>query len=318
MIVTRAPAARSVHPTAITIGNFDGVHRGHQAMVARVIEAARVRGLASCVVTFEPHPREFFTPERAPSRLTNLRTKLELLATLGVDRVHVLHFTRAFASLSPQAFVERIVHHSLDARWVLAGDDFRFGARRAGDAALLAQLAPRYSYEIAAMPTIAEAGIRISSSAVRDALQRGDLAAAERLLGHVYAISGRVVHGQKLGRELGFRTANVELKHNHPPLVGIYAVRAHGLDGGPWAGVASLGYRPTVTNERKATLEVHLFDFDRDIYGAHLRIEFLHKIRDEAKFAGLAELKAAIADDCASARDYFSAPTTSIAVCRNG
>lgn len=323
MLVTRAPIAhlaahRSRRPTALTIGNFDGVHRGHQAMVGLVIEAARSRGLDACVLTFEPHPREVFSPESAPSRLTNLRTKLELLESLGVDRVHVQHFTRGFAALSPEAFVERLLHRTLAVRWVLVGDDFRFGARRAGDVEALRRLAPRYGFEVAAMPTIADNGTRISSSAVRAALVAGDLAHAERLLGRVYGISGRVVHGAKLGRQLGFATANVQLKHNHPPLFGIYAVRVRGYRARTLDGVASLGFRPTVTTERKATLEVHLFDFNADLYGAHLRVDFLHKIRDEEKYPDLERLKAAIANDCIVARRLLASTSPAATACRNG
>ncbi|HSD44602.1 MAG TPA: bifunctional riboflavin kinase/FAD synthetase [Burkholderiales bacterium] len=309
LVVTRglAPRGGGAGAAALTIGNFDGVHNGHQAMLARLAATARARGISATVLTFEPHPREFFAPQSAPTRLTNLREKLELLAAHGVDRVHVQRFSAAFAALSPEAFVERMVVGALGARWVLVGDDFRFGAKRAGDFASLADAARRHGFDLEAMPTVSNGGVRVSSSAVRDALARGDLARAHALLGRPYSISGRVVHGEKLGRGLGFATANVQLKHNRPPLGGIFAVRVHGIGAAPRQGVASLGVRPTVKAGGKAVLEVHLFDFAGDLYGAHLRVEFLAKLRDEEKYSDLDALKAQIARDCAAARDVLKA-----------
>jgi riboflavin kinase/FMN adenylyltransferase len=302
LAVTHGLTPRVSGPVALTIGNFDGIHRGHQAMLARLIAAARERGLVAAVLTFEPHPRELFTPLSAPTRLTNLREKLELFAVHGVDHVHVQRFSRAFAALSPEAFVERLLVAGLQTRWVLVGDDFRFGAKRAGDAAFLAAAARRHGFEVEPMPTVTEGGVRVSSSAVRDALARGDLVRARELLGRAYSISGRVVQGDRLGRELGFATANVQLKHNRPPLTGIFAVRVHGASDAPRDGVASLGVRPTVRADGKPTLEVHLFDFAADLYGRHLRVEFLAKIRDEERYSDLDALKAQIARDCDAAR----------------
>jgi riboflavin kinase/FMN adenylyltransferase len=310
LLVTRGLAPLALRPAAVTIGNFDGVHRGHQAMLARVIAVARDRGLAASVLTFEPHPRELFTPAAAPTRLTSLREKLELLAAHGVDHVHVQRFSRAFAALAPEAFVERALVGLLAARWVLVGEDFRYGAKRAGDFASLAAAAARLGFALEAMPAVTHGGTRVSSSAVREALARGELKRAAELLGRPYSISGRVVHGEKLGRALGYATANVQLKHNRPPLGGIFAVRVHGAGAGPGAGVgaalrdgvASLGVRPTVHADGRPVLEVHLFDFDGDLYGAHLRVEFLAKIRDEERYADLDTLKAQIARDCDAAR----------------
>jgi riboflavin kinase/FMN adenylyltransferase len=302
LAVTHGLTPRVSGPVALTIGNFDGIHRGHQAMLARLIAAARERGLVAAVLTLEPHPRELFTPLSAPTRLTNLREKLELFAVHGVDHVHVQRFSRAFAALSPEAFVERLLVAGLQTRWVLVGDDFRFGAKRAGDAAFLAAAARRHGFEVEPMPTVTEGGVRVSSSAVRDALARGDLVRARELLGRAYSISGRVVQGDRLGRELGFATANVQLKHNRPPLTGIFAVRVHGASDAPRDGVASLGVRPTVRADGKPTLEVHLFDFAADLYGRHLRVEFLAKIRDEERYSDLDALKAQIARDCDAAR----------------
>ena len=301
--VTRGLAALGApRPLAVTIGNFDGVHRGHQAMLARLIEGARARRLAASVLTFEPHPRELFAPAAAPTRLTSLREKLELLAEHGIDHVHVQRFGRAFAALAPEAFVERFLVGALGARWVLVGDDFRYGARRAGDFASLADAARRHGFELEAMPTVAVEGVRVSSSAVRAALAGGALDRARSLLGRPYSISGRVVRGLGLGRDLGFPTANVQLKHNRPPLGGIFAVRVHGIAAGARDGVASLGVRPTVHTDGRPVLEVFVFDFRGDLYGRHVRIEFLAKLRDEAQYPDLDTLKAQIARDCDAAR----------------
>jgi riboflavin kinase/FMN adenylyltransferase len=307
MRVWRTFCGRSRSPTALTIGNFDGVHRGHQAMLARLKEQAGALGLRACVLTFEPHPLELFAPRTAPTRLTSLREKLELLAAHGVECVQVSRFNRAYANLSPQDFIEHVLLQGLDMRWLLIGDDFRFGARRAGDFALLQEAAAKKGFGLEAMRTVAQDGVRISSSAVRSALAAGRLAEAETLLGRPYSISGRVVHGDKLGRTIGYPTANVQLRHNRPPLYGIFAVRTLDGKGVTRHGAASLGLRPTVDDSGRAKLEVHLFDFSGDLYGQHLRIDFLHKIRDEEKFADLESLRVRIDRDCEEARDYLAA-----------
>ena len=305
MLLTHGAASAALPPVALTIGNFDGIHRGHQAMLERLGSEARKRGLTSCVLTFEPHPREFFSPQAAPTRLASLREKYELLAARGVERLHVLRFDKAFAALPPEVFIEQVLVGRLKARWLLIGEDFRFGARRSGDIGLLEKLAGRFGYELQAMPTVMHAGARVSSSTVRAALAAGNLAAAEELLGRPYSISGRVVHGDKLGQKLGFATANVQMKHNRPPLTGIYAARVHGVGAAPRVGVASLGVRPTVTASGRAVLEVHLFDFSGDLYHEHVRVEFLHKIRDEEKYPDLETLKAQIARDCEAAKSFL-------------
>jgi riboflavin kinase / FMN adenylyltransferase len=305
MLLTHGASAAPLPPVALTVGNFDGIHRGHQAMLQRLLAGARTRGLQSCVLTFEPHPREFFAAQAAPTRLTSLREKLELLGAHGVERTHVQRFDRRFAALAPEVFVAQVLAKRLSARWLLIGEDFRFGAKRAGDLALLKNLGPRYGYEVEILPAVARAGARVSSSAVRAALAAGDLAAAEDLLGRPYSISGRVVHGRKLGRELGFATANVQLKHNRPPLTGIYAARVHGVGTSSRPAVVSLGVRPTITASGRAVLEVHLFDFSADLYGAHMRVEFLHKIRDEEKYPDLGALKAQIERDVQAARTFL-------------
>jgi riboflavin kinase / FMN adenylyltransferase len=305
MRVIRGIPAAAAGPSALTIGNFDGVHLGHQAMLAELKRAAGSLGLPACVLTFEPHPREFFAPDRAPTRLTSLREKLELLAGHGVERVHVCRFNYAFAQTSPDEFVGRIIARGLGARWVLVGDDFRFGARRAGDFVLLKQSAPRNGFEVAALASVALEGERVSSTAVRQALAGGDLERAQRLLGRAYSISGRVVRGDGLGRKLGFPTANVHMKHNRPPLTGIFAVRLHGAANEPLRGVASLGVRPTIKQGGAPVLEVHALDFDGDVYRRHVRVEFLSKFRDEERYADLATLTRKIALDVENARSFF-------------
>ncbi|MGE5160242.1 MAG: bifunctional riboflavin kinase/FAD synthetase [Betaproteobacteria bacterium] len=293
-------------PCALTVGNFDGVHRGHQALLARVTSAARARGLASAVMTFEPHPREFFAPQAAPMRISSLRDKLGALNDAGIDRVFIQHFNRRFAQLDATDFVERILLDGCDVRWLLVGDDFRFGARRAGDNALLMQYSAQGRFELEQMPTFDDGGERISSTGVRTALAAGDLMRAERLLGRPYAISGRVLHGRKLGRLMGFPTLNLRIAHAHPAVHGIFAVNVHGIDSHPVPGVASIGLRPTVDDQGRWLLEVHLFDFAREIYGTLVRVEFVQKLREEQKYATLDALAAAIRRDAERARAILS------------
>ena len=294
-------------PHAVTIGNFDGLHLGHQAMLTRLQDVARTRGLPSCVLSFEPHPREFFTPEQAPARLSSLREKAECLQRQGIDRLHVFRFNRAFSALSAEAFIERVLGSTLQARYVLVGDDFRYGAKRTGDLALLQQAGQSLGFDAEFLPTVEVTGERASSTAVRSALAAGELEHAAHLLGRPYSISGRVVHGDKLGRDIGFPTANIQLKHNRPPLLGIFAVEVCGLDGAPLPGVASLGKRPTVKNPDAApVLEVHLFDFDADIYGRRVRVDFLHKLRDEEKYPDLDSLVAQIKRDVDNAKHFLA------------
>ena len=293
-------------PNAITIGNFDGVHLGHQAMLARLTAQAASLGAAPTVLSFEPHPREIFTPDSAPTRLTSLREKLEILEGLGVEHVHICRFTRGFAALSAGDFIRRILVDGLKARYVLVGDDFRFGAKRVGDLNLLKTMGQQLGFEAESLPTVENGGERVSSTLVRDTLAAGDMEHAARLLKRPYSISGRVVGGDKLGREIGYPTANIQLKHNRPPITGIFAVRVQGLDAPDWPGVASLGTRPTVHANGKPTLEVHLFNFNRSIYRQHLRVEFLHKLRDEAKFDSLEALIAQIDKDAQQARELLN------------
>ena len=311
---------------ALTIGNFDGVHRGHQAMLALLRSEAQHRGLPSCVLSFEPHPRDFFAhklgkPELAPARIATLRDKLQELERCGVDQAVVLRFDERLASLPAQDFIQRVLKDGLGARYVLVGDDFRFGAKRQGDYATLDAAGQRQGFDVARMMSYEVHGLRVSSSAVREALAEGRMEDAERLLGRPYAISGHVIHGQKLGRQLGetasgaadgFRTLNLRFSHAKPAAMGIYAVRTHGLAEQPLDGVASLGVHPTVEDAGRVLLEVHCLDWPAALgpngaYGKLVRVELLHKIRDEARFDGLDALTAAIRRDADDARAWLAA-----------
>jgi riboflavin kinase/FMN adenylyltransferase len=311
---------------ALTIGNFDGVHRGHQAMLALLRSEAQHRGLPSCVMTFEPHPRDYFAaaagkPELAPARIATLRDKLGELERCGVDQTVVLRFDRAFAAQSPQAFIDDVLVRGLGVKYVLAGDDFRFGAKRAGDYAMLDAAGQRAGFDVARMNSYEVHGVRVSSSAVREALAAGDMAGVATLLGRPYSISGHVVHGKKLGRKLGesapgrgdgFRTINLRFSHPKPAALGIFAVRTHGLTADPLDGVASLGKRPTVDDSGRVSLEVYCLDWPEALgpeggYGKIVRVELLHKLRDEARYDGLDALTAAIRNDADNARAFFAA-----------
>lgn len=310
MQVCRKASPRPEAPIALTIGNFDGVHLGHQAMLARVKQAAAQLNIASCVMTFEPHPREFLAPPRAPTRLTSLREKLELLAESGIDRVQIYRFNHDFARIDAELFMTRILQQELAVRWLLVGDDFRFGARRTGDVEMLTTFSQKSgSFEVEIMPSFSVNGLRVSSTAIRDALTGGDLNLAKQLLGRPYSISGRVVDGDKLGKQIGFPTANIQLNHNRPPLMGIYVVEISSDISSSlpatMRGVASLGIRPTTHTTGKPVLEVHLFDFYQEIYGHHLRVHFLHKLRDEEKYPDLETLTRQIEQDVTDAKNYF-------------
>ncbi|MDP2222128.1 MAG: bifunctional riboflavin kinase/FAD synthetase [Hydrogenophaga sp.] len=324
---------------ALTIGNFDGVHRGHQAMLALLINEARHRGVPSCVMTFEPHPRDYFAaryqkPELAPTRIATLRDKLEELARCGVDQCVVLPFNERLASQPPQAFIEDMLVGALGVKYVLVGDDFRFGAQRAGDYAMLDAAGGRLGFDVARMQSYEVHGIRVSSSAVREALGAGDMERVAALLGRPYSISGHVVHGRKLGRQLaestpgagdGFRTLNLRFAHWKPAASGIFAVQVHGLlpDGSPLPGVANLGVRPSLdpndVNGGRVLLETHCLDWPASLaaslpggeaYGKIIRVDLLHKLHDELKYDSLDALTQGIARDCDDARAFFASMHT--------
>ncbi|TKI08713.1 bifunctional riboflavin kinase/FAD synthetase [Martelella alba] len=288
----------------LTIGNFDGFHRGHQALVAQLQAEGRARDLPVMVMIFEPQPQEHFAGALAPARLTRLRDKLKYLARAGVDIVLCVKFDPRFAAMDARTFVSELLVDKLGVRFLCVGDDFRFGSRRGGDFAFLKQMGAVSGFDVMSTASFTEGGIRISSTAVRDALTGDRLAEAEMLLGHPYCISGRVEHGDELGRTLGFPTANVSLKKRPAPIHGVYAVEVAGLAERPLPGVANVGSRPTVSG-REPRLEVHLLDVSMDIYGRHINVAIRAKLRNEQRFASLDELKRQIANDVATGREFF-------------
>jgi riboflavin kinase/FMN adenylyltransferase len=333
---------------ALTIGNFDGVHRGHQAMLALLKNEARHRGVPSCAISFEPHPRDYFAavarkPELAPARIATLRDKLTELEQCGIDQCVILPFNAKLAAQSPEAFIADVLVGGLGARYVLVGDDFRFGAQRAGDYAMLDAAGEQLGFDVARMnsyeispsharpagyvlpgelaaagrcasPASAQ-GTRVSSSAVREALGRGDMNRVAALLGRPYSISGHVVHGRKLGRELGFRTINLRFAHWKPAASGIFAVLVHGLGDQALPGVANLGIRPSLNpndvNGGRVLLETHCLDWPASLgpegaYGKIIRVELLHKLHEELKYDSLDSLTTGIAKDCTDARAFFA------------
>jgi riboflavin kinase/FMN adenylyltransferase len=289
-----------------TIGNFDGVHRGHQAILARLRERGQALGLPTCVVIFEPQPREYFAPDTAPARLARLRDKVELLAAEGIDRVLCLAFNQRLSKLSADAFVKAILVDGLGVRHLEVGDDFRFGCDRAGDFAFLIEAGKQYGFTVEAANTVIQDGLRVSSTEVRKALCEGNFELAEHLLGRPYSITGRVLHGQKLARQLGTPTANIQLKRRRVPLSGVYLASIE-IDGKAWPGVGNIGVRPTVAGDGRPHLEIHLLDFAGDLYGRRLTVEFHHKLREEQRFASLEALKSAIDADIAAARAHWHA-----------
>ncbi len=304
MQILRGLHSPDTRPVAITIGNFDGLHLGHQSLLSELKEVAHARNLLTAVVIFEPHPREFFAPQQAPARLTNLREKLELFRAFGVDRVHVCRFDASFAQMSAADFINAL-HQQAQAQFVLIGDDFRFGSGRVGDYALMEMIASQQGFEVQSVHSVLHGGVRVSSTAVRGALAAGQLHRAKEFLGRHYSISGRVVHGDGVGHKLGFPTANIQLKHNRPPLSGIFVVEVHAQALGVLRGVASLGVRPTLKYDAHPVLEVHLFEFDQQIYGKHLRVEFLQKLREEEKYPDVAALTRQITLDVENAKKWF-------------
>jgi riboflavin kinase/FMN adenylyltransferase len=295
-----------------TIGNFDGVHLGHRAVFQRLLARGRELGLPATVITFEPQPMEFFAPDSAPARLTRLREKLKAIRECGIERVMLLEFGPRLAAMEAREFVRRLLLDGLGVRFLLVGDDFRFGRGRTGDYELLRAMgieaaAGGEGFEVEDLHTITHAEERVSSTRIREALDRGDLEQARHLLGRPYRMQGRVGHGDKRGRSIGFPTANVDLHRRVSPVLGVYAVVVFGLGPDPLPGVANIGTRPTVDG-RDFRLEVHLFDFDRDIYGTHVEVELRLKLRDEKRFGSFDELKQQIRCDAASARDYLGVP----------
>ncbi|MBT3504799.1 MAG: bifunctional riboflavin kinase/FAD synthetase [Piscirickettsiaceae bacterium] len=288
-----------------TIGNFDGVHLGHQAVLSQLALKGDLLGLPAIVITFEPQPNEFFAPDKAPARLSRFREKVEAFRSYSIHQLCVLRFNEKLAQMSADAFIEQLLVRGLNVSYLVVGDDFKFGKNRQGDFALLQQAGQKYGFQVVNMHTFAIEHDRVSSTRIRLALETGDLMLAQMLLGHPYKMSGRVAHGDKRGRTMGFPTANIHLHRCKVPMSGVYAVHLFGVDGEPFKGVANVGVRPTVSGAGKALLEVHLFDFSGDLYGHYVQVYFLHKIRDEQKFDGLTALVKQISLDCESAKSYF-------------
>ncbi len=288
----------------LTIGNFDGVHLGHQAVLGRLAEKAAELDLPSVVMIFEPQPQEFFSPHEAPARLNRLREKLMSLTRYAVDRVICINFDKPFSAISAGQFIDLLVKQ-LGVRYLVVGDDFRFGYQRQGDFSMLQQAGGEHGFEVVNMHTFNVEHGRVSSTRLRECLQQGDLLQAETLLGRPYRICGRIAHGDKRGRQLGFPTANVHLHRISVPLQGVFAVEVFGLEGEPLAGVANIGTRPTV-NGSHSILEIHLLDFSQQIYGQYVQVDFLHKIRQEQRFASLDALVVQINCDVTTAKTFFS------------
>ena len=282
-------------PSFLTIGNYDGIHLGHQAILKKLISESRCNNLLSSVMTFEPHPREFFSPKRAPKRIISLREKLEYFDESKIDQVFIVNFNDEFSCKSYLDFIE-ILKKNIQAKKIIIGNDFRFGKHREGNIDKLKD----NSVDVCVMNKIEYKGERVSSTIIRDSLAVGDLKRAAMLLGRSYSISGKVVHGDKRGREIGFPTANIHMFHNRPPLKGVFAVKLNNM-----YGVANLGVRPTIAGFSKLNLEVHLFNFSKNIYGKHANVTFLKKIRDEKKFENIDALKKQIQIDIDNVKKFF-------------
>ncbi len=311
-ISRQAFASAAQSGSALTIGNFDGVHLGHQQLLSHVVHTASSKGLVPSVMTFVPHPREYFAlreqrPELAPTRISTLRDKVRSLSCCGIRHIHIRRFDQAFAQQTPEQFIEDILVRQLAVKWLYVGEDFRFGSKRRGDIALLRVAGARFGFEVETLRDVLDPnGVRYSSSELRHALAYADIERASEFLGHPYQISGHVVHGRKLGRTIGFPTLNVRVMPRCALRSGIYVVRVEGLETGPLAAIASLGVRPTVEEDGQVLLEVHILDKNVSAYGKLITISFLHAVRDEEKFPDLQTLTDAIRHDADVARNYFA------------
>lgn len=293
------------HGCVLTIGNFDGVHLGHQTLLKQVIAKAHSIGLAATVMTFEPQPQELFAGDKAPARLTRFREKYVELKKVGIDRLLCVNFNHHFASMTAEYFVECLLVKQLGVKFLVIGDDFRFGQDRRGDFAMLVAAGKKYGFEVISTASFCVSKQRVSSTAIRQALANDELEQVEQMLGRSYSLRGRVSHGRKLGRTIGFPTANIPLKRRVSPVAGVYAVEVLGITTTPIAGVANVGHRPTVKGVRQQ-LEVHLFDYQADLYGRQLEVVLRHKLRDEKKFESFDALKCQIERDAQAARVWLS------------
>jgi riboflavin kinase / FMN adenylyltransferase len=311
-IIRHLPSAFAAPACALTIGNLDGVHLGHQAMLAQVVAAARERGLCPSVLTFHPHPRRYFAQaqglvDRAPGQINSMREKLTKIATQGIEQIVLLPFNQQMAQLDAHTFIEHLLVHQLGVKWLMVGPDFRFGRARAGDVALLRQASEALGFELSVLSQVSDdRGQRVSSSNVRLALQEGDMSRARELLGVPWRVSGHVIHGKKLGRTLGFPTLNMRVNAHTAARFGIYVVRVHGLCERPLPGIASLGVRPSVEDQLGVLLETHILGADICAYGKLVCVEFLQHVRDEKKFPDLKTLTDAMQRDRAHALEYFA------------
>ncbi|MCM1129875.1 MAG: bifunctional riboflavin kinase/FAD synthetase [Alistipes senegalensis] len=307
------PSDAPSQPCALAVGNFDGVHRGHMVLLDRVKQAAKRLDISSAVLTFTPHPREYFAiranrPEDIPPTLTPLRSKLKTLSNAGIGRTTLLRFDNQLANLPADSFIQRILVDGLNAKWLVIGENFRFGYRREGTIDSLLAAGKKFGFEVEIIPAVIDHGRRISSSAIREALKHNDFPLAEQLLGQPYQISGHVIHGDKRGRLLGFPTANLPMRGFNPVLSGVYLTRVYGLASGPLPAVSMIGTRPTVDETPRIVLENHLLDYTQNCYGALIHVEFLQKLRDNRKFSGLPALTEAIRQDIRAARHFFGNP----------
>ena len=298
-------SSKHLAQSIVTIGNFDGVHLGHQQLIRKMVNEAKARRMPSVLLTFSPHPTEFFKPTQPAARLMRFSEKWKVVQSFGVDYFYCATFNATLSQLSPEDFVKNILIKKLHAKKIIVGDDFRFGAKRVGDIALLTTLGKKHGFEVEAIPQLQYDHDRISSSRVRDAIFQGDFALAEKLTGGSFCLSGKVAYGNQIGRTLGFPTANIYLRRKQVPLMGIFAVKVYDLRQQPLPGVASIGYRPTF-NGKQIILEVFLFDFDEVIYGKKITVEFLSKIRDEVKFDSVDALVLQIADDVRVAKERIT------------
>ena len=306
MRIFRGIRAHISEPCVLTIGNFDGVHLGHKALLARVRAKAAELGLPATVLCFEPHPREYFAPDTAPPRLCSMWRKLALLQAAGVDQICVQPFNAMFAELDAETFIHQVLVEGMQVRHLMIGDDFRFGRARQGDFAALEAAGRQYGFTVEAMPTQTVQDERVSSSAVREALQAGEIEHATRLLGEPFVVEGWVQHGDKIGRTIGFPTANIRMRQQTLPLSGIFAVTVDGGGLKHAVGAASIGYRPTIAEGLALRVEVFILDYSGDLYGERLSVRFWHKLRDEMKYDSLDALKAAIGKDCDDVRAWFA------------
>jgi riboflavin kinase/FMN adenylyltransferase len=291
--------------SVVTIGAYDGIHLGHEQLLERVKHVAADRGLAAVVMSFEPTPKEFFGGARPPARLMRFREKFDSLQTHGIDLFYCPRFAAPMRDISADDFIRRVLIHGLNARYLVVGDDFHFARRREGSIEHLNAVAGVLDYDVEQVPSVVVNGVRVSSTAIRDALGRGDMTTATKLLGRPYRMSGKIVKGDRVGRTLGYPTANVDLRRRQSAVMGIFAARVHGLEGGPHDAVASVGSRPTF-NGTKPILEVHIFDFDEDIYGDYIHVDFIEWLREQVKFDLVEDLVAQMGVDAENAKSALA------------